>query len=58
MCTFKVSKKPNDLNLQFKFAAPPLEALKGETKKLRFVHIYPPRFITVYALGGSSYRIS
>ena len=29
MCTFKVSKKPNFFNLQFKFLSPPLAAPRG-----------------------------
>ena len=41
MCTFKVSKKPNVLNLKFIF-----------NKIWCFAHILPPpRFISVYALG-------
>ena len=52
MCTFKVSKNPNVLNLRFKFC-PPVEALRGGAKKnLGFAQILPPpRFNSVYALA-------
>ena len=47
MCAFKISKKPNVLNLQFKFWPPPLGVpSEGGAKKLFAL----PRFILVYAL--------
>ena len=54
MSTFQVSKKPNVLNLRFKFC-PPWKHLGGGAKKiLRFAQILPPpRFISVYALAVS-----
>ena len=59
MCTFKVFKKPNVLNLRFKFCPPPPEARRvegGGDKKMFALraHFAPPlTFISVYALALS-----
>ena len=52
MCTFKVSKKPNVLNLQFKFLSPPLAAPRGGVINFGASRKFslPPRFISVHAL--------
>ena len=40
MCTFKVSKKPNVLNLQFKFCPLPLQKLVGGGAKKFVLRAY------------------
>ena len=52
MWTLKVSKKPNVLNLQFKFCPPPKDLLGRGGAKIR---IFPPqRFISVYNLAATA----
>jgi len=56
VCTFKVYKKPNVLNLRFK-SPPPLEARRGGQTFLFALRAYfvPPKFISVFALDLSNH---
>ena len=60
MWTFKVSKKPNVLNLQFEFCPPPQEAPRGGAKKKDFAlrACWPPKIISVYALDRFKYKMA